>query len=43
MVWDLQVSSLNPCYNGMTMEFLKVKSMNRISRLNPCYNGMTME
>ncbi len=34
---------LNPCYNGMTMEFVCCPSSLEDYRLNPCYNGMTME
>ena len=36
--------SLNPCCNGMTIEFSDddLKMMHAI-RLNPCCNGMTIE
>ena len=36
--------SLNPCYNGMTMELKSSSKYGEVkNRLNPCYNGMTME
>ncbi len=35
---------LNPCYNGMTMEYTKYTFYHEgATSLNPCYNGMTME
>ena len=39
------IHSLNPCYNGMTMESAARLTMKigSYKRLNPCYNGMTME
>ena len=37
------IFSLNPCYNGMTMEFEERFAYLVFKSLNPCYNGMTME
>ena len=39
--WD--PLSLNPCYNGMTIEWIKKQVVLFVKSLNPCYNGMTIE
>ena len=40
----LNLESLNPCYNGMTIEFgARRQGQDKGMGLNPCYNGMTIE
>ena len=41
---EANTNGLNPCCNGMTIEFGSINPrMQPRSRLNPCCNGMTIE
>ena len=40
---NLVLASLNPCYNGMTIELKEMGKREFWPSLNPCYNGMTIE
>ena len=41
--WKSEKFRLNPCCNGMTIEFFSAVVAGQKTSLNPCCNGMTIE